>query len=165
MASIADSILTTAILVLLDKAAQTGVKSSPKQGVMQAVDRELRGPSHTQARDPFESEYACLITCPPGMGLVCIELKPGWQADADLARLCPEPTMTLGAGDLEFRYYAVNETRPNIHQAQIIKPADQNENFRHPIWDKPMLKRTHIVAQCCHETHRPAKLCAIACSR
>jgi len=41
----ANCILTTAVFVLLDKAAQKGVKSSPKRGVMQAVDRELRVPA------------------------------------------------------------------------------------------------------------------------
>jgi hypothetical protein len=32
-----------------DKAAQTGVQSSPKQGVMQAVDRELPVPAQELA--------------------------------------------------------------------------------------------------------------------
>jgi len=39
MTSIANGILTTAVSVLLDKAAQTRVKSSPKQGVIDGTYR------------------------------------------------------------------------------------------------------------------------------
>jgi hypothetical protein len=57
MTSIADGILPTVVFVLLDKAAQTGVESSLKQGVMQAVDRELcapQAPGVSESRDPHE---------------------------------------------------------------------------------------------------------------
>jgi hypothetical protein len=68
MTSIANGILTTAVFVLLDKAAQTRVKSSPKRGVKQVDRRIARAPS-TQARDPLRASMPHHLAARHGLGL------------------------------------------------------------------------------------------------